>query len=48
MITFLDYKDFSRNVQDLGVDIGSVDGVVKMGTLTLDAEPLLNAQNKNG
>merc|ERR1711982_152195 len=37
---FLDYKEFSKNVQQVGVDPTIVEGILKLQTLTKDAENL--------
>eukprot|EP00546_Thalassionema_frauenfeldii_P020380 CAMPEP_0178897296 /NCGR_PEP_ID=MMETSP0786-20121207/1664_1 /TAXON_ID=186022 /ORGANISM="Thalassionema frauenfeldii, Strain CCMP 1798" /LENGTH=848 /DNA_ID=CAMNT_0020567823 /DNA_START=55 /DNA_END=2601 /DNA_ORIENTATION=- len=35
---FLDYKEFSKNVQNVGIDPNVVEGIVKLQTLTKEAE----------
>lgn len=35
---FLDYKEFSKNVQNVGVEPNVVEGILKLQTLTKDAE----------
>ena len=44
---YLDFKAFSRNVEEVGVDISSIAGIAQLQTLTGEAEQLLQP-NQNG
>jgi hypothetical protein len=44
---YLDFQEFSRHVQELGVDPSSVEGIAKLRTLTAEAETL-QQQAQNG
>ena len=42
---YLDFQDYSRHLQELGVDLSSVEAIGKLKTLTGEAEQL---QKQNG
>ena len=42
----LDYQEFAKCVQDVGIDPGTVEGVEKLRTLTIDAETLRETNGK--
>lgn len=44
---FLDHKEFKSQVEDLGIDAVSIDGLVKLGELTQEAESLFLQTEKN-
>jgi hypothetical protein len=44
---YLDFLEFSRHVEGVGVDLSSVAGIAKLKTLTAEAEPL-QQQAQNG
>lgn len=42
----LDYQEFAKSVQDVGIDPGTVEGVEKLRTLTIDVETLRETNGK--
>lgn len=44
---YLDYKEFSRNVQEVGVNMASINGVSKLKELTIEAESLYRQNHKS-
>ena len=45
---YLDYKEFSQNVEDVGVNVATVEGVSKLRDLTIAAESLYQRKHANG
>ena len=37
---YLDHREFKYNVEELGVDAGGIEGLIKLGKLTEEAESL--------
>ena len=37
---YLDFKEFSRNIEEVGVDVSSVAGVARLQSLTAQAEQM--------
>ena len=42
---YLDFKEFSRNVEEVGVDLSSIAGIAQLKTLTGEAEQFQQKQN---
>lgn len=40
---YLDYKEFAQNVSDIGVDVSSIEGLLTLKTLAVEAEALLDS-----
>jgi hypothetical protein len=45
---YLDYMEFSRNVEEVGVNVATVEGVSKLKDLTIAAESLYQRNHTNG
>lgn len=45
---YLDYMEFSRNVEEVGVNVATVEGVSKLKDLTIAAESLYQRNHSNG
>jgi hypothetical protein len=45
---YLDYKEFAQNVEDVGVNVATVEGVSKLKDLTIAAESLYQRNHANG
>jgi conserved oligomeric Golgi complex subunit 2 len=44
---YLDFQEFARTVEDVGVELSSIAGIAQLKSLTVEAEQLLQ-QNENG